>query len=680
MPRPSRTAVLVAAAGLLAGACAWDLTSSPLNLAVAVGAVIVLAVACWRGGVGGVDRADVGRARVVIAVVLILGAVGVTIRPFVKDVDVMWLFWLGLGVLAASTVLTWVQLRRPGLSGAGVGWVGLGAAMVGLALVVGGSHRPRIDVWVLLQDAAHGFITGQNPYTLTFPDAPRGQTTECFTYLPGAFVLGSPGRLAGDVRWSELALLLIGWLGLLTAVHRRASRHADATSQTFPMLMAPGVTLTTFALVMPATVRVVQQSWTDSLLVGLVLLAVALVIRDHTTWAMLPLAVALATKQHVVLLLPLVLMWWGWRRCLAVIVGAALICAPWLVAAPSRMWTCGVTFFLDLPATSDSISFWRFLPGPVRIPVVLALTVAAIWLCRRRLPRTPAGFLFGAAVVNAAFDLVNKQTYLNQWWFVVQLVIAAIVAGLVAPDRLSDVTTGAVTDTVDPSHGARPAGTSDVDGVPPGRRNLLRMIGAGVAGTALAGCSVIRMVGGPGTATGSAAPTTRPTVLATAVPLLGAADMTTVAAAVQFVVAATGRLYVLALQRPELYKQLKAAGIAHEAHLHALAGLAGTSVPAHTRLDPTRAPVPTRTPSATPNASGTARATPPPAPHQPTTQSFLASAASIEATLAGAVTTQTTQAVDPDVATLLASVAASATSWQAWFQAASAAARPNSGG
>jgi hypothetical protein len=684
VPRPSRTAVLVATAGLLAEASAWDLTSSPLNLAVALGAVVVLAVTCWRGGPGELARADTRGARVVIAAALLLGAVGAAIRPLVKDVTVTWLFWVGLAVLAVSTVLTWITLRRPGAAANRVGWAGLGAAAVGLAAIVPGSLRPRIDVWVLLQDAAHGFLTGRNPYTLTFPDAPRGQTTECFTYLPGAFLLGAPGRLAGDVRWSELAVLLIGWLALVLAVRRRASGHGDATSQTLPMLTAPVLALATFALVMPATVRVVQQSWTDSLLVGLVLLAVALVIRDHSTWAMLALAVALATKQHVVLLLPLVLIWWGWRRCLAVIAGAALICAPWLLVAPARMWTCGVTFFLELPATHDSISFWRFLPSPARLPVVLALTAAAIWLCWRRLPRTPAGFLLGTAAVNAAFDLANKQSYLNQWWFVAQLILAAVVVAFAAPDRLSGVTTGAVTGTGEPSDGAAAAGSQEVVGVePPSRRQLLRLIGAGAAAASLAGCSVIRMIGGQGTATGST-PTARPTVLATAVPLLGTADTGTVDAAVQVLVVAAGRLNDLALQRPDLRTRLVAAATAHEAHLHALAGLTGTSVPAHTRLDPTRAPVASGTPSVTPTATGsTAPPTPPTPsapPNRPTTQSFLASAASIERTLAGAVTTQTTQAVDPDAATLLASVAASATSWQAWFQAASTAARPKAGG
>lgn len=670
----------MATAGLLAGACAWDLTSSALDLAVALGAVVVLAVTCWRSGTGDAVRADTRGVRLVIAAVLLLGAVGAAIRPFAKDVTVTWLFWTGTALLAVSTVLTWVTLRRPAVAANRVGWAGLGAAAVGLAAVVPGSLRPRIDVWVLLQNAAEGFLSGRNPYTLAFPDAPRGQTTECFTYLPGSFLLGAPGRLAGDVRWAELAVLLVGWLALVVAVRRRASGRADAISQMPPLLTAPVLALATFALVMPATVRVVQQSWTDSLLVGLVLLAVALVVGDHSTWAMLPLAVALATKQHVVLLLPLVLIWWGWRRCLLVIAGAAVICAPWLLAAPARMWTCGVTFFLELPATHDSISFWRFLPGPTRLPVVLVLTAAAIWLCWRRLPRTPAGFLLGAATINAAFDLANKQSYLNQWWFVAQLVLAAVVVGIAAPDRLSGVTTGAVTGTGEPSDDAAAAGSQEVVGVEsPNRRQLLRLIGAGAGAAALAGCSVIRMIGGPGTATGT--PTTRPTVLATAVPLLGAADTSTVDAAVQIVVVAAGGLYALALQRPDLHTRLGAAATAHEAHLHALAGLTGTPVPAHTRLDPTRAPVASGTPSATPSATGsTAPPTPSTPPTKPTAQAFLASAASIEATLAGGMTTQTTQAVDPDVATLLASVAASATGWQAWFQAGSTAARPKAGG
>lgn len=216
---------------------------------------------------------------------------------------------------------------------------------------------------------------------------------------------------------------------------------------------------------------------------------------------------------------------------------------------------------------------------------------------------------------------------------------------------------------------------------PPDRRQLLRLIGAGAAATALAGCSIIKMIGGPGTVTGSRSPAPRPTVLATAVPLLGAADAGTVETAVGLVVTAAGRLYGLALQRPDLHKQLTAVATAHEAHLGALAAVAATPVPAHSSLDPTRSPVATGTPPGTPNA--TASTAPPAAPTKPvstTTPAFLAAAASIEGTLAGGLTTQTARAVDPDVATLLASVAASATSWQTWFQVASVVARPNSGG
>ena len=602
-----------------------------------------------------------------VPAVLLLGAVGVAVRPFTKDVTAGWLFWTGLAVLAASAMLMCLTLWRPRRSGSRVRWAALAAAMVGLAAVVAGSTRPRIDVWVLLQGAAHGVLTGRNPYALTFPGAPRGQTTQCFTYLPGSFLLGAPGRLVGDVRWAELVVLVVGWLALALAVRRRARGTVDTASQVIPLLTAPVLALVTFALVMPATVRVVQQSWTDSLLVGLVLLAVALVIRDHRSWAVVPLAIGLATKQHVALLLPLVLIWWGWRRCLAVIGGAVLICAPWLLAAPARMWTCGVTFFLDLPATHDSISYWRFLPAPVRLPVVLALTVAAIWLCWRRLPRTPPGFLLAAAVVNAAFDIANKQSYLNQWWFVAQLVLAAVVVGIAAPDTLSGVTTGAVTRGGEPS-GAAGVATSydDVDVAPPDRRQLLRLIGAGVTVAALAGCSIIRKIGGSGTATGSGAATPRPTVLATAVPRLGTADTATVDSAVGLVVTAAGHLYGLAQQRSDLYKQLTAVAVAHEAHLGALAALAGTPVPAHTSVDPTRPP--TATPAATTK------------PVPVTTTAFLAAAASIERTLAGGLTVATTRAVDPDVATLLASVAASATSWQAWFDVAAVAARPKSGG
>ena len=72
-------------------------------------------------------------------------------------------------------------------------------------------------------------------------------------------------------------------------------------------------------------------------------------------------AVALCTKQHVVLLLPLWALWpaFGPRRALGAAAGAAAVTLPFFLWNPGRFWHCVVEFFVDLPARTDSLSIWQ---------------------------------------------------------------------------------------------------------------------------------------------------------------------------------------------------------------------------------------------------------------------------------------------------------------------------------
>jgi uncharacterized membrane protein len=182
------------------------------------------------------------------------------------------------------------------------------------------------------------------------------------------------------------------------------------------------------AVCLPGTLRIPQQAWNESVVLGCLLAAVALLLSDRANLAVIPLGLALATKQHVVLVLPLWALWpsFGWRRALASGALAAGICLPWLLANPGRFYGCTVRFFLDLPARPDSISLWRFLPPAVQIPAVLALTVGGYLLAVRFLDRSTAGLVLGCGLVFAAFDLANKQTFENQWLLACQLLVVGL--------------------------------------------------------------------------------------------------------------------------------------------------------------------------------------------------------------------------------------------------------------
>jgi hypothetical protein len=317
-----------------------------------------------------------------------------------------------LGAVAAlSTLLVFVRRFSAGR----LALVPLGLTALAFAgMILAGT--PRVDVWVIFQESAKGLLHGLNPYAMTFSGVPAGQTSDCFNYLPVTFLVTAPGQwLFNDVRWVEAGCLLAtGCLLVWHVAGRGASRGRVA--------LAALVALT------PGALLVVQQAWNEPiLLLGLVSTAV-LMDRDRWNWAMLPLGLALATKQHLVLLLPLLLFWpkFGWRRVLGSIGIAAAVSLPWLVANPARFTLCTTDFFLGEQAPPKALSIWRVLPGPVQMPVLILGVVVAFAVVLWRCPRTPAGFLVGSGTVFVVFDLLNKQTFVNQWWLAAALLVGGL--------------------------------------------------------------------------------------------------------------------------------------------------------------------------------------------------------------------------------------------------------------
>jgi uncharacterized membrane protein len=250
---------------------------------------------------------------------------------------------------------------------------------------------------------------------MVFDGVPAGQVNNCFNYLPGTFLFPLPGRLLlGDVRYAEAAVLLAG-VAALVWLAVRSGRPAA-----LPLAVLAGT--------LPGSLYDVQQAWNESMIFGALAAAGVLVAVRKPWWAAACFAVALCTKQHVVLLLPLWALWpaFGVRRAAAAAAGAAAVTLPFFLINPGRFWHCVVEFFVDLPARTDSLSLWHLVPGPLRTAAVLGLVAVAYVLIVRSVPRTPGGLLLGSGLVLAAFALANKQSFLNQWLLAAQLVVAGI--------------------------------------------------------------------------------------------------------------------------------------------------------------------------------------------------------------------------------------------------------------
>jgi hypothetical protein len=418
-------AVLAAwsAAWVAAIAIVYRNSTGPTVMIALTSATVLLVAAVVGGAAGGVPR------RSVLPVGVAMGVAALFLQPPLSYVHAT--KWLIPGVVLGAIALLGTRELLVPMD------VRARRAAVLVLLLTSGSYTviifggvPDIDVWTSLRGAARGLLAGRNPYELSFPDAPPGETSDCFNYLPGTFLLASPGEwLFGDARWAEMACLVAAISLLVWHVGQRSG-----WTDRGPIALAALVG------VVPGTLLVVQQAWTEPLLLLAVVAAAVLMDRGRTSWAAAPLGLALATKQHMLVLLPLIALWpqFHLRRFVTTAAIAGAVTLPWYLANPARFMGCTRDFFFGRPALSMSLSLWLNIPEPARLPVlVLALSILMI-VVMVHCPRTGAGFMLGSGVLLSAFSLLNKQSFVNQWWFGSVLVIAGIAATVVPRRAGSD--------------------------------------------------------------------------------------------------------------------------------------------------------------------------------------------------------------------------------------------------
>ena len=335
--------------------------------------------------------------------------------------------WLtaALAVLTTGGLGCAALLARPGRKAAVAAYVlAVLTHTVMAVLTILGDRAPRIDVWVLLQQGADALGRGENLYTQQWAGSPGVQ--DQFTYLPWMAVTTAPGRwLAGDVRWAVLVWSLVLYAGLWALAHGRAERAAAVTAV---LVLAPG------------TLTQVDQAWTEPVLAAALVWWAVLVRRGHAWWAVLPLAMACASKQHLVLLAPVLLVWrpFGVRRTLASGGLAAVLVLPWVLADPAAFVDDTVTTLLTFHPIRFANTWYLYalnehgvtLPFAVTGAAMLAAVTGIAYAVWRRQPDT-AELLRWLALALAVVNLVNKQAFYNQFW----LVAALVAASLALPQR-----------------------------------------------------------------------------------------------------------------------------------------------------------------------------------------------------------------------------------------------------
>lgn len=300
--------------------------------------------------------------------------------------------------------------------------------LVGLAGVGGirATPHPTIDDWHILQGSAKALLHGHNIYRQAWP----GSDGHLLPYLPGSAVLLTPFYLVlSDVRYGLLLAMLVAAV-LVGRFGVGAPRRRDRRSL---------LVLSCLIVLQPWVLYLVEQSWPEPLLLALVAGMVGAALRGRGVLAVLCFAAALATKQHALILVPLAALWpaFGLRRTAYSVLAAGVFTAGWVLADPHRFVQGAISYNLRLPPRHDSLSLFTtairsgHTPSFAVVPVLmLVFLLLALWL----VPRTATGFTLGSAWLLGMFDLLNKQSFFNEWSFVIGLIVIGL-ASMVAEQR-----------------------------------------------------------------------------------------------------------------------------------------------------------------------------------------------------------------------------------------------------
>jgi Glycosyltransferase family 87 len=429
---------------------------SPVVAGVTVTVAIVLVLWSIVGGLPLTSGSEI-RWAAIAALLLVTGAVGRPIGSLPGSLVEYRPALITLGVLACVAAALWGN-RPAGRRGAVV--LALSAGILVLAISVGFEWSSTLgsDVYHAHRLAGAALESGDNPYTdaVTFTDGNpfslSDRAIEGYPYPPVALsIYGLAGaftdpRLISAVCW----LAFLGWLAFGAW---RTQNEGSGIKLAVLLLMA----------LAPLGSEVWYMAWTEPLTLSLFLVAALSWNRSHI-WSGLLLGLALASKQYLIFLLPLVLLHrdQGWRRrsstavaaaCLTLIAGMLPNPTAFVRATLGNLTSIG--FRPDtqsLPGLANEFGFTFLLPNWLWI----LLSVAAVAALARS-SRTRSDFMLRAGL-GLGIAFLFGLAFPNYWF---------LVAGLLA--------IGTVLETADV--GVRHPGQNEKFPSTQGRRQETRIAG-----------------------------------------------------------------------------------------------------------------------------------------------------------------------------------------------------------
>ncbi len=314
------------------------------------------------------------------------------------------------------------------------------AAHTAMTVALLRSSPVQIDVQVYLHDGVIWLLHGHNPYSMTIPNIYRSPYTEMFygpdvvvngripygfPYLPVSLFAAIPGYLLGDVRYSQLIAMLVTALVLRRLASDRIGRAAAI-----------------LAVAAPTAIPMLAGAWVEPSLVALLACLIYALERQRHNLVALFLGLFLASKQYVVVAIPII---WILQRSASrrvILLGfgiAATVIVPFFVVDPAEFWRTIVSIRLP-PLRPDSLSLlvssvntfgwppaWTYGVLPLVGGGLTALVLAL------RAPRTPPAFAAGVGLALLVTILLSKQAFMNYYFLVSGAFLIAAVAWPASP-------------------------------------------------------------------------------------------------------------------------------------------------------------------------------------------------------------------------------------------------------
>lgn len=264
------------------------------------------------------------------------------------------------------------------------------------------------DVQQYHEQAADRLLHGQplngEPYTI---DGPFVESQD-YPYMPLEAVLRAPFHALGDVRYAGLAALLATYPIVL----------ALARSRGFAGAMPDA--LASLALVAGAPLFIVQQAWTEPLVLPLLAGGLLASVRGRGASAGVLLGLAAATKLWLLILLPVACASDRRTGLVATATTAATI-LPFALQDPLGLLDGAVLYHLAQPVRLDGVTLARLAPWWPTITGGLAWLVACILIAARR--RSLGQGLLMASLGLALLFFLGPQANANYWWLLAPVLV-----------------------------------------------------------------------------------------------------------------------------------------------------------------------------------------------------------------------------------------------------------------